>query len=74
MSRDEWDEYSNAPNSYKDALYASYKKRERVEKDWEDLYIQDSENALIKANNGVNVDKTISGSDITIVLNGQKHH
>ena len=37
MSRDEWDEYSNAPNSYKDALYTSYRNRERIEKDWENF-------------------------------------
>ena len=34
MSRDEWDEYYNAPNSYKDALYTSYRNRERIENDW----------------------------------------
>ncbi|WP_341665935.1 hypothetical protein [Vibrio sp.] len=37
MTPEEWTEYHQAPNSQRDALYESYKERERIEKDWENF-------------------------------------
>ena len=37
MTPEEWLEYHSSPNSQKDALYATYKEREEIEKDWENF-------------------------------------
>ena len=34
MSPEEWEEYRESPDSYKDALYATYKEREEIEENW----------------------------------------
>jgi len=37
MTAEEWIEYHSSPNSQKDALYATYKEREEIEKRWENF-------------------------------------
>ena len=37
MTQEEWVEYHSVPDSQKDALYADYKKREQIEKDWDNF-------------------------------------
>jgi len=37
MTPEEWQEYHSVPDSQKDALYATYKEREEIEKRWENF-------------------------------------
>ena len=39
MTPEEWTEYHSVPDSQKDALYADYKEREQIEKNW-DTFIE----------------------------------
>tara|TARA_S200002703_G_scaffold46390_2_gene40252 strand:- start:5972 stop:6262 length:291 start_codon:yes stop_codon:yes gene_type:complete len=34
MTPEEWQEYHQSPDSMKEALYRSYKEREKIEEDW----------------------------------------
>lgn len=34
MTPEEWDEYHQAPDSQKEALYTTYKEREEIEENW----------------------------------------
>ena len=34
MTPDEWEEYHQSPDSQKEALYKSYKEREKIEENW----------------------------------------
>jgi hypothetical protein len=45
MTADEWQEYHESPDSQKEALYATYKEREEIEKRWENFI----ENCLLAA-------------------------
>lgn len=37
MTPAEWEEYHQAPDSHKEALYRSYKEREEIEENWENF-------------------------------------
>lgn len=37
MTPAEWEEYHQAPDSQKEALYRSYKEREEIEENWENF-------------------------------------
>jgi len=45
MTPEEWLEYHTVPDSQKDALYATYKEREEIEKRWENFI----ENCILAA-------------------------
>lgn len=45
MTPEEWREYHESPDSQKEALYATYREREEIEKRWENFI----ENCLLAA-------------------------